>query len=324
MTVSLQSEFMNTRFPPNFQKTGLLHYSVNDLAHALFTTGRAPGDQALFGMASYWELVHRVSLIPAYLRRSSTGFVMRSPLAFDLDRSEKVGLSFALGQAMTAVYCRQQLGVRFLMHVDRYAARYRVRFQAGRSRPDFIGCVSPQKWVVAEAKGRSSRMELSLPLKLAAQKSMVRSIRGYRPWLSIGCVASFPPTLGGFAGQLRVDAVDPPISESSVDIAIDETRFIRAYYEPFVTAMNVGDIIPYGDSPYITAKLPSIGMEIGVLRTVFEAIESGSDFGTLAVLDAIGDNAMVDGAQFPDGTIMKADWDIPMSFGDVEEGGAWG
>ena len=60
-----------------------------------------------------------MSLIPAYVRRSYRGELVRSRLASDLDRSELVGLSYALGQAMTAVFCRLELSVAHLLHNDR-------------------------------------------------------------------------------------------------------------------------------------------------------------------------------------------------------------
>ena len=44
-------------------------FTDSDLAAALFTTGRAPGDEARHGWASVAEFVHRAALIPAYVRR---------------------------------------------------------------------------------------------------------------------------------------------------------------------------------------------------------------------------------------------------------------
>lgn len=110
-------------FPDTFNRTGRMVFTVDALAHALFVTGRAPQDQAVYGWTSVYEWLHRVALIPAYIRRAPTGRLTRSDLARDLDRSEKVALSYTLGQAMTGVFSQQTVSVRFLMHVDRYAAR---------------------------------------------------------------------------------------------------------------------------------------------------------------------------------------------------------
>src|SRR5690349_5437977 len=97
--------------------SGQLCFSADELAHALFVTGRAPGDERRHGAASVHEWLHRTSLIPAYVRRNYRGELVRSRLALDLDRSELVGLSYALGQAVTGVFCRVELCVHHLMHV---------------------------------------------------------------------------------------------------------------------------------------------------------------------------------------------------------------
>lgn len=82
-------------FPPGtVPPYGDLDFTTDDLAHALFVTGRAPGDRYAFAAASFWEFVHRTSIIPSYIRWRG-GQLLRSRLAMELDRSEKVGLSYA-------------------------------------------------------------------------------------------------------------------------------------------------------------------------------------------------------------------------------------
>src|SRR5262245_16524297 len=114
----------NRNYPKSagVSRTGGLDFTANDLAHAPFTTGWAPGDQATFGATSYFVARHRISLIPAYVRRDATVLLRTSRLANELDRSEKGSLSYALGQAAAALFCYENLGVTHLMHVDRYAS----------------------------------------------------------------------------------------------------------------------------------------------------------------------------------------------------------
>jgi hypothetical protein len=128
---------------------GKLCFTADELAHALIATGRAPGDRGRYGWASAYEWMHRASLIPAYLRRRYDGQLVRSRLASELDRSELVGLSYALGQATTALFCHKELSVTHLLHIDRYADQHRLRF-GGRKRADLFG-IARQGWVVAEA-----------------------------------------------------------------------------------------------------------------------------------------------------------------------------
>jgi hypothetical protein len=202
---------------------GKLLLTVDDLAHALITRGRAPGDRYLYGWASAYEAMHRASLIPAYVRRTYHGRLVRCRLASELDRSELVGLSYALGQAMAAVFCRRELAVTHLMHIDRYANQHDLRFGT-RKRADLFG-LAPQGWVVVEAKGRSRAMEPSLRSKLALRSARWCRSPG-RSWLALGCVASFPVRNGG----IEIDAFDPEDTEiEAIAIPADLDGYMLAY-----------------------------------------------------------------------------------------------
>jgi hypothetical protein len=112
---------------------GKLPFTTDDLAHALITTGRSPGDSYRYATASAYEWLHRASLIPAYIRRDYRGRLTRSRLALELDRSELVGVSYALGQAMTAVFCRMEFAVSHLLHVDRYFQQYGLQLSGRKT-----------------------------------------------------------------------------------------------------------------------------------------------------------------------------------------------
>lgn len=104
--VQFRALYRAVRFPAGTPTSpGTLTFTPDDLAHAQFGTGRAPGDRAAYGATSFRELLHRTPLIPAYVRGSSGGRRVRSRLALELDRSEMVALSHAHGQAMTGIFC---------------------------------------------------------------------------------------------------------------------------------------------------------------------------------------------------------------------------
>lgn len=320
MPNSLEAPFTATGFPAGVPTRGTLSFTSSDLAHALFTTGRAPGDQARHGSASFWEFVHRASLIPAYLRRASTESIYKSALAQDLDRSEKVGLSYALGQAMTAIYCRQQLGVAFLMHVDRYAGHHRVSFNLGRKRPDLFGMTASGDWIVAEAKGRSNGMESGLPATLAAQKSMIKSISGQKPAVALGCVSSFPVLYSGVWDRLHVDVVDPPPEAEAVDIVVDLDLYWRAYYAPFVLAANAGEAVD--DRPgYVASRFPGLDLHVGLLTSIhelvvgLEPITAARIGSALAELTADDSRDRID---LPDGTLVETSWAEALAIQDYD------
>lgn len=233
--------------------------------------------------------------------------LVRSRLAMELDRSEKVGLSYALGQAMTDIVCRQVLRVNWLMHIERYAYRYGVRFGTTRIRPDLFGW-SPAGWVVAEAKGRSGGMESALPGKMVAQKRSVASIQGAAPDIALGCVASFPPR----SEVLHLDAFDP--TEAAIEaVDLDEItldRMVQAYYEPFLSALQVGQIESANDGRTI-ARFADFGVRIGLSSSILERLQSGvesvdSDLASdvAGLLNASGAVA----GEFGDGTVVETAW----------------
>ncbi|MGN9917375.1 hypothetical protein [Micromonospora palomenae] len=265
-----------------------------------------------------WEFIHRVSLIPGYIRRSDGGGLVKSALAWDLDRSEKVSLSYALGQAMTGIFCRKKLGVRFLLHVDRYASRYGVTFGATRKRADLIGRCA-QGWVVAEAKGRSNAMESALPRTLVAQKRSVKSIAGERPWLALGCVASFPPQ----AYELSIDAVDPDEEEiEAVDLGLELDRYTLAYYEPFLAAVSAGVLDDDQDQGYITSRLDLLNLRVGLRRDVAERVQLAREgefqglYESVTVMLEEGEEAQEVAVPFRDGTLMETNWTDAIALND--------
>ncbi len=285
---------------------GKLSFTTDDLAHALITTGRAPGHQYLFGTASAYEWLHRASLIPAYVRRTYSGRLARSRLALDLDRSELVGLSYALGQATTAVFCRIELSVTHLMHVDRYANHFGLQFSA-RKRADLFG-MAPPGWLVAEAKGRSRSMESGLRDKLETQKRSVLSIGGTRPWLALGCVASFPVRNAG----MEIDAFDPEKAEfDAIVIPATFDQYMLAYYLPFVTIVDLGEVAA-DTNPIVAAGFPGFGLRVGMLRAIYERVKraaGGQVQGLSEDVHAIlSDATPGEFDLLPDGTTVTTEW----------------
>lgn len=316
MATMFDIPFRADAFPSSVARAGVLHFDAGALAHALFVTGRAPSDRGSHGALSVWEWIHRASLVPAYVRRGPTGRLMKSTLADSLDRSEKVGLSYALGQAMTGIFCEQKLGVLHLMHVDRYAARWRVDFGGARRRADLFGRIGPTRWVVAEAKGRSNGMETDLRRILIAQKGSIRSIAGHRPTVSLGCVASFPVLRGGIRGPMRVDAFDPEPSKEAMDLTVDEPRFLQTYYEPFAAAIAVG-VETEGPPEYVSAALPAVGLRVGMRQELYEAIQSRNR-DTIGAAVELMERDPIQGRR-PDGTFVEADFEDALSIQDYDK-----
>jgi hypothetical protein len=295
--------------------TGQLRFSPDALAWALFTTGRLPGDATRYGTASLYECVHRVAIIPAYIRRRAGGAFVRSQLCIDLDRSEKVGVSYSLGMAMTRLFTALRLQVPFLLHVDRYGHRYDVRY-VSRRRPDLIG-LGPTGWLVAEAKGRSNRMEAALRGKLQAQKRSIKSVAGGSPVLALACVAHFDE------GRLQLSAFDPTAVEPeslSYD-EIDADRFVLCYYEPFLLALDANDQ-SIRDDGFVTVELTDLRMTLGLhqrLLAPLQAARQGELQGLAAIiLDLLRSLEADSSTAFVDGSFVSVEWDDVLAIGDYE------
>ena len=284
---------------------GKLWFTADDLAHALITTGRAPGDQSRYGAASAYEWLHRASLIPAYVRRNYHGRLMRSRLALELDRSELVGVSYALGQAMTALFCRQELAVSHLLHVDRYLQQHALQL-AGRKRADLFG-LCPNGWVVAEAKGRSRTMESDLRGKLAQQKRSVVSVCGSAPWLALGCVASFPVRNGG----MELDAFDPEATEpEALAVLGTADEVMLAYYLPFLAIIDLGTSpAEAGIEGVLVSAFDPFGVRVGIIRSVYQRVygavrERQVDGLSEDIMGILRGAPLADMGLFPDGTMV--------------------
>lgn len=310
--------------------TRRLTFSIDSLAHALFVTGRAPGDTARHGLTSSCEWLHRVSLIPAYLRRHPNGWVMRSDLARELDQSEKVALSYTLGQGMTGIFSTHVLSVRFLMHIDRYGGSHGVLVDPrSKRRADFFGQRHSDGWVVAEAMGRSNPIDYKLKRNMQSQKRTVRSIGGVAPEIAHGCAAYFEETDAGVE-RLCLFAVDPEEDEpEAVDLRVDDPdSFVLAYYEPFLAALEAGEPLPDADSDYFTASFGPYGLQVSVLRPIVERVREARR-GRLRglrddVVELLGPFTLWETPEdhFADGTRVATKWASALNqqdWGGIEE-----
>ncbi|MGZ2360513.1 hypothetical protein LRE75_28195 [Streptomyces sp. 372A] len=312
-------------FPPSFPRTHQMVFSADDLAHALFVTGRAPEDRSKHGVTSVYEWLHRTTIIPAYIRRAPLGRLVRSDLARELDRSEKVSLSYMLGQAMTGIFSEKVVSVRFLMHVDRYWGRHGVAFAPNtKKRADLFGQRLSGTWVVAEAKGRSGSVPQKVRDDLTAQKRTIRSVAGERPEIAYGCVAHFPREPDG-SEFLRVLAIDPPEEEpEAVDLQVDPDKFIQAYYEPFLAAIDFGEKKKMrGD--YLVATFGRFRLRVGVLRAIVDRVEQARNGRVSGLHDDVTDILSrhlpeeLSGGQFLDGTLIATKWHDALAQEDWSE-----
>ncbi|WP_314220335.1 hypothetical protein [Streptomyces zaehneri] len=285
-----------------------------DLARALFITGRAPYDQTKHGRSSAYEWCHRVAVLPAYLGWSDDPVrrITRTDLARELDPSEKGMLSYTLGQAMCQIFAERQLSVRFFMHVARYASAYNLAFAPGRSRADFFGERTVGGYVVAEAKGRSGPLTHELREAMEEQKRTVKTIKGKAPKIAYASAVHFSSP----HSPMRLTAIDPDATAPrAVDLPVDPDLHVLAYYAPFLDAFAHQEPLVLGD--YVVAGFAALGVTLGVLAPVLQRVERAARRNETAGLrdDILGLLARHRPRQertlYIDGTLFAADWTVP-------------
>jgi hypothetical protein len=298
------------------ERNGEIRFYENELVHALFTVGRAPGDRLLYGDASVWEFLHRSSIVRAYIRQDDLQRLVLSRLATELDQSEKSAVMYIIGQAMTSMFCQKLLSVQFLMHVGRYASRWSLGF-ANRKRADLFG-QGRNGWIVAEAKGRSTAPNDALRNSILQQKSSVVSIQGKPPDLAIGCVAHFSPVknwLASVAKPLALEVFDPPIEVEPFAIDFDIDRYALTYYEPFINAIEDG--APNAEPATLSTEdiawgqFGDFNVRVGLLRSIMDIVNAAKSRGNITGLsESISGvlGASSGNLTFPDGSFVETDW----------------
>ncbi len=298
-------------FPAGVPVDQELSVMPEDLARALFITGRAPYDQAKHGRSSTYEWCHRVAVLPAYLSWSDDPVrrITRTDLARELDPSEKGMLSYTLGQAMCQLFAERQLSVQFFMHVARYASAYDLTFAPGQSRADFFGERTYGGYVVAEAKGRSGPLTKKLRKTMEEQKRTIKTIKGETPEIAYASAVHFSSP----HGPMRLTAIDPEeAAPRAVDLPVDPDLHVLAYYTPFLDAFAHQEPLRLGD--YVVASFTAFDVTLGILAPVLQRVERAARRNeTEGLRDDIlrlltRHRPRLEHTLYRDGTLFAADW----------------
>jgi hypothetical protein len=181
-----------------------------------------------------------VAMATGYLDRSlNTTAYFRN-----LEQTEKVGVSFLLGEAFTHWYAQDRMNIEYLVHVAGLATCAWVvpsvpsKLKAGasppspKSRPDFIGIRRFERHVF-ESKGRIRRPSASTIGKALGQVSALRSINGKKP--TTRCATFFMLRAAGTEGKV----LDPAGDVHGVGVVFDERDALAKAYSFFLDAPTV-------------------------------------------------------------------------------------
>jgi hypothetical protein len=297
---------------PGVGDDGWLDFSWNELLSASISVGRLwdpfrgtgtppAASQSLL----LYDALHRAGAIAAYLAQQGNRIV-KSQLYDQLDRSEKMIASYFTGMAVAKVFASHELGVHQLVHIDRFS-HPAVAVAPGGPRPDLIAWDRAHgRWVVVEAKGRSSGRASEPLAKMRAQKAAV--ILTGAPAIRVGTLSYYkqPGTPLVADDQLHVEVIDPP---EPMDVEVTEDQVVWCYYRPLVELVAAGEASADLDQSVRSIEVPTADARFGLDRRLMELIPAEPVQGLaqqVSELLAEGRRLVPDlGEWLPDGTWIQ-------------------
>ncbi len=250
--------------------TGPLAASRPDIIRSLLTVGY-PSRKAAVSVVGRWRERMLVAMATGYLDLA----LNTTPYFRNLEQTEKVGVSFLLGEAFTHWYAQTKMSVEYLVHVAGLStcswvtpsASLAVKSGASppspKSRPDFIGIRRRERHVF-ESKGRIRRPSPATVAKALGQVSALHSINGKRP--TTRCASFFMLKAGGTEGRV----VDPPASSDGIGVVFDERDAIAKAYAFFLDGPT-SDLSDQVGEGYLGREIEA-GVFFGIDKHVLAAI----------------------------------------------------
>jgi hypothetical protein len=271
-----------------------IQFSWEELCRAAVTVGRRSwADVLKFGTYSLLEALWRVAIVRANLVETYDGRLRPSRAYSGLDPSEKAGVSYFLGLALTKLVAEKLFGVPWLLHLDVYKQQLAPDL-AFPEKPDFVGMDPWLLWIVVESKGRSGGLPKRLLDVAKRQVQSVRRIGGQFPALRIAVATYFSST--GLRARMR----DPNTPEpDAIDIELNPEQLARAYYRPVVEMIRASSVPPArrqvdGRADVIT-PLAGLDARLGLEERIFTwYIEGQPNFPTLLADRRSGDSILRD------------------------------
>jgi hypothetical protein len=249
-----------------------------DIIRSLLTVGY-PSRRAAVKVVGPWRERMLVAMSTGYLDPS-----LNTTLYFRrLEQTEKVGVSFLLGEAFTHWYAQDRMNIEYLVHVAgletcRWVAPSRssrpkrgASAPSPKSRPDFIGVRRNERHVF-ESKGRIRSPSASTLSKALGQVSALRSINGKRP--TTRCVSFFMLKATGTEAKV----LDPPADADGIGVVFDELDALAKAYSFFLDGQTVSLFDQVGEG-YVGREIEKdvfFGVDKRILAAMTERPRSAS------------------------------------------------
>jgi hypothetical protein len=243
-----------------------------DIIRSLITVGY-PSRKVAVKTVGRWRERMLLAMATGYLYPN-----LRTTRYFrSLEQTEKVGVSFLLGEAFTHWYAERYMNIEYLVHVagvrgcewvtpkKALAPKAGAALPAPKSRPDFIGIRRTERHVF-ESKGRQRQPSLSAEAKALGQVSTLTTVNGKKPLTR--CATFFMLKASGAEGRV----IDPPEEGSRVGVVFDERDAIAKAYSFFLDgpAVSLADQIGPGYVGREIEKDVFFGIDKNVLAAIAE------------------------------------------------------
>lgn len=241
-----------------------------DIIRSLLTVGY-PSRKVAVKVVGRWRERMLSAMATGYLTPN-----LRTTRYFrSLEQTEKVGVSFLLGEAFTHWYAQQHMNIEYLVHVagvkdcqwvtpkKKSAPKAGATPPSPKSRPDFIGIRSTERHVF-ESKGRQRNPSASAEAKALGQVSTLISVNGKKP--TTRCATFFMLTATGADGKV----IDPPEDGPRIGVVFDERDAIAKAYSFFLDGPV--DLLPDDIGPGYVGREIEKGIFFGIDKPVFKAI----------------------------------------------------
>ncbi|MGJ5206539.1 hypothetical protein [Bradyrhizobium sp. HKCCYLR20261] len=209
-----------------------------DIVRSLLTVGY-PSSKKAIRKVGLWRTRMLSAMAYGYLDRA----LQTTEYFRNLEQTEKVGVSFLLGEAFTHWFAQDRMDIKFLVHIAGLKTttwatssilappKNGASTPSPKSRPDFIGVKKAERHVF-ESKGRIRRPARSAVAKALGQVSALRAINGTQP--ATRCATFFMLKASGAEGEV----VDPAGAPTGVSVDFDEWEMITKAYAFFLDGEN--------------------------------------------------------------------------------------
>ena len=270
-------------------ETRQIAVSPHELLREAITVGHPDYSTVLGGGAvgALAEITWKLGVTVMTIQQTPS-FLTHTNRFLNLDPSEKRGATYQMGLTINKLVAWRLFGIRWLHHVDVYASRLGIRFRAGRSRPDLVGCDSRSHWAVFESKGRFSPPDAEAKRKAKVQSRRIVQVAGVAPSLCASCFAFFRKSGNSHLPQLQCRIEDPKPNGKSQEPDIftlntSRNELLQLYYKPFMQLF----VSQQGErrENRMVWKSGELDLTLQMEVSLFEAIQRGDDTKIVSILE---------------------------------------